>query len=208
MAVEAVVIWVLALALCEMAYAASIASLIGGAGVVVLGLCAWLVRLDLDLLATLLAATYGSVLVCLSLVQTHLEGFPGSSAAPGRGGVGAAGALALALALGGGHGSPQSGSLDGALFVDLVGSQGDWLEQVVGAFHVFFYKIAALEAILLNLFLLVALVASLALLGLLGEGAAGQGGPAVRGSSRVRLIRSFRRAVRRKTSSQVRTSRR
>jgi drug/metabolite transporter superfamily protein YnfA len=87
MALEAALLWILALALCELAYAASVASLLGGAGVTVLTLSAWLVRLDLDLLATLLAATYGSVFVCLSLVQTHLEGFPGTPAAPGRGGA-------------------------------------------------------------------------------------------------------------------------
>lgn len=186
------------------------ASLLGSAGVLVLAFSAWLVRLDLDLLATLLAATYGSVLVCLSLVQTHLEGFPGAAAAPRRGGGPALGGLGLGVLLGSGAaGAPgTAGGPEAALFVDLVGGQGDWLEQVIGAFHVFFYKIAALEAVLLNLFLLLALVASLALLGLLGEGGQGQGGPTMRGAARIRLIRSFRRAVRRKNSSQVRAAKR
>jgi hypothetical protein len=116
--------------------------------------------------------------------------------------------LALGLVFGAGHGAGGGRGLDGALLVDLVGGQGDWLEQVIAAFHVFFYKVAALEAVLLNLFLLLALVTSLSLLGLLGEGSVGQGGPAVRGAARVRLIRSFRRAVRRKASSQVRASKR
>lgn len=198
----------MALGLCELSYAASIASLLGGAGVIILTLCAWLVRLDLDLLATLLAATYGSVLVCLSLVQTHLEGFPGAPAAPTRAGSGALGALALALLLGAWRGGASGNALDGALFTDLAGGQGDWLEQAIGAFHVFFYKVMAFEALLLNLLLLLALVTSLSLLGLLGEGGPTPSGAGVRGASRIRLIRAFRRAVRRKNSSQVRATKR
>lgn len=211
MSFEAVLLWVLALALCELSYAASVASLLGGAGVVVLTLSAWLVRLDLDLLATLLAATYGSVLVCLSLVQTHLEGFPGSATAPGRGNGPLLSALGVVVWIGAGsvavrveNGAPVAIGL----FVDLVGGQGDWMEQVISAFHVFFYKIAAFEAVLLNVFLLLALLASLSLLNLLGEASSGQGGAVMRGAARVRLIRSFRRAVRRKNSSQVRASKR
>lgn len=184
------------------------ASLLGGAGVLVLTLSAWLVRLDLDLLAALLAATYGSVLVCLSLVQTHLEGYPGTASAPGRVGAPLLSALGLAALLAGAHGGGASGGPAGALFVDLVAGQGDWLEQVIGAFHMFFYKVAAFEAVLLNLFLLLALIASLSLLNLIGEAGLGRTAPALRGASRVRLVRSFRRQVRRKNSSQVRASKR
>lgn len=208
MTIEALIIWILALALCELAYAASVASLLGGAGVIILTLCAWLIRLDLDLLATLLAATYGSVLVCLSLVQTYLEGFPGTPAAPGRQRGALLSTMGLAAVLLSAPAGGGVGALDGALFVDLVAGQGDWLEQVISAFHLFFYKVAALEAVLLNLFLLLALVASLSLLNLLGEASPSRGGAAVRGASRVRLIRSFRRAVRRKNSSTVRASKR
>lgn len=208
MSIEALLLWLVALAFCELTYAASVTSVIGSAGVLVLALCAWLVRLDLDLLATLLAATYGSVFVCLSLVQTYLDGFPGSPAAPARGRgplLGAAGLLAMALC---GPEGDIGAALDGALFVDLIGGEGDWLEQVIAVFHLFFYKTAAFEALLLNLFLLLALVASLSLLNVLGEAAPGVGGGAVRGASRVRLLRAFRRAVRRKNSSQVRASKR
>lgn len=189
-------------------HAASVASLLGGAGVLVLTLCGWLVRLDLDLLATLLAATYGSVLVCLSLVQTYLEGFPGSPAAPGRQRGALLSLLGAAVVMVAAPAGGTAAPLDGALFVDLVAGQGDWLEQVIGAFHLFFYKVAALEAVMLNLFLLLALIASLSLLNLLGEASPSRGGAAVRGASRVRLIRSFRRAVRRKNSSTMRASKR
>ena len=208
MSVEALIMWVLILALCELTYAASVASLLGGGGVTILALCGWLIRMDLDLLATLLAATYGSVFVCLSLVQTYLEGFPGTPSAPGRQRGGALSVLGLAMLL---LSAPEIGrhwALDGSLFVDLVAGEGDWAEQVINAFHFFFYKVAAFEALLLNLFLLLALLASLSLLNLLGEASPSRGGAALRGSSRVRLIRSFRRAVRRKNSSQVRASKR
>ena len=138
-----------------------------------------------------------------------MEGFPGAPAAPGRSRGAALSLLGAALLLASGEGSGGTPwALDGALFVDLVGGQGDWLEQVIGAFHMFFYKVAAFEAVLLNLFLLLALIASLSILNLLGEAGQGQGGPVMRGASRVRLIRSFRRAVRRRNSGSIRVSKR
>lgn len=82
MVAEGVFFWLLVLAFCELALSASTASMLGSGAVLILGSCAWLTRFDLDLLAFLLGATYSSVLVCLSLVQSNLEGYPGSAALP------------------------------------------------------------------------------------------------------------------------------
>lgn len=207
MLMEALFVWVMIFAACELATAPSVVSVYGGAGALILILCAWLVRSDLDLLAILIAATYGSVLVCLSLAQTHMDGFPGLAAqhparAPLLASLGAGALFALT------SGAVSANGPASALFVDLVGGQGDWLEQVIGAFHIFFYKACVLEAALLNIFLLLALVASLSIMGICGEAALGRQSAPANGASRVRLVRSFRRQVRRKNSSRPRAARR
>lgn len=136
-----------------------------------------------------------------------MEGYPGTPAQSGvRGGVLAA--LGAGMLIAGSSGALTTAGPAGALFVDLILGQGDWLEQVIGAFHVFFYKACAFEALLLNLFLLIALLASLAMLQMVGEGSFGRQSPSLLRSSRIRLVRSFRRQVRRKNASRVRASKR
>ena len=206
MSLDVVFFWLLVLALCELSLSTSTASLLGSGGVLILASCAWLTRFDLDLLAFLLAATYSSVLVCLSLVQSNLEGYPGTAALPSsRGSFFVSDALVVVA-----FGTVLVGSGGDVSFVnffnDLGQGEGDWLEQVVAAFHLFFYRTASFETVLLNLFLLLALIASLAIATSLGSGAGGLESPALRGVSRVRLVRAFRRQVRRKNSSQVRSA--
>jgi hypothetical protein len=206
MSLDVVFFWLLVLALCELSLSTSTASLLGSGGVLILASCAWLTRFDLDLLAFLLAATYSSVLVCLSLVQSNLEGYPGTAALPSsRGNFFVSDALVVVA-----FGTVFVGSEGDVSFVsffnDLGQGEGDWFEQVVAAFHLFFYRTASFEAVLLNLFLLLALIASLAVATSLGSGAGGLEGPALGGVSRVRLVRAFRRQVRRKNSSQIRSA--
>lgn len=146
------------------------------------------------------------MLVCLTLVQASLEGYPGLAFAPSaRTTFFLSDILALAVFAAVSYGSSGDVSFVN-FFVDLYQGQGDWLEQVVGAFHVFFYKTAVLEAVLLNLFLLLALVASLSILSTLGSMQGSREDPLVRGISRIRVVRSFRRQVRRKNSSQIRSA--
>lgn len=206
MSLDAVFFWLLILALCELSLSTSTASLLGSGGVLILASCAWLTRFDLDLLAFLLAATYSSVLVCLSLVQSNLEGYPGSAALPSsKTTFFISDALVFIV-----FGTVLLGSKADVAFVnffnDLPQGEGDWFEQVIGVFHLFFYRTAAFEAVLLNLFLLLALIASLAVITSLGSGAGGAESPSLRGVSRIRLVRSFRRQVRRKNSSQIRSA--
>lgn len=99
------------------------------------------------------------------------------------------------------------GSLPAFLLADLPQGEGDWLEEVIGAFHLFFYRTATLEAIFLNLFLLLALVTSLGLLHFAASSEAAPQGPSWGGMSRIRTVRAFRRQVRRKNASQIRPSR-
>lgn len=84
MSVDSVLFWLLTLSFCELALAASMGAALGSGAVILLVVCGWLARLDLDLLALLLAASYSSVLVCLSLVQTSLDGYPGAAHRPAR----------------------------------------------------------------------------------------------------------------------------
>ncbi len=208
MSVDALFFWVLILAFCELGLAGSMASMLGTGAVLILTLCAWLVRLDLDLLAFLVAATYSSVLVCLTLVQSNLEGHPGLAGVPNAGArVHTADAFAALMFGATFVGTFHQTTLFGAL-ADFYQGEGDWLEQVVGVFHLFFYRTATFEALLLNLFLLTALMGSLSLLSTLSAAAAGGQGLALRGAARVRLVRAFRRQVRRKNSSQIRASKR
>jgi hypothetical protein len=173
----------------------------------VLSSCAWLTRFDLDLLAFLLAATYSSVLVCLSLVQSNLEGYPGLSALPSSRPTLLVSDGLVFLAFSTTLVNSEGDAAFLGLFNDFGQGEGDWLEQVIGVFHLFFYRTATFEAVLLNLFLLLALVASLAVLTSLGSNFGGAAHAAVRGAYRVRLVRSFRRQIRRKNSSQVRSAR-
>ena len=170
--------------------------------------CAWLTRFDLDLLAFLLAATYSSVLVCLSLVQTNLESYPGSASLPStKATFFLSDGLVLAT-----FGAVAIGNKNDVsflnLFTDFSQGEGDWFEQVIGVFHLFFYRTAAFEAVLLNLFLLLALIASLSVATSLTSLPGGGESLALRGVSRIRLVRSFRRQARRKNSSQVRSAKR
>lgn len=198
--------WLLVLAFCELSLSSSTSSMLGSGGVLILASCAWLTRFDLDLLAFLLAATYSSVLVCLSLVQSNLEGYPGSAAAPSSRSTLFIGDLSILFLFGASLlGSRENPSFLN-LFTDLWQGDGDWVEQVIGVFHLFFYRTAAFEAVLLNLFLLLALIASLAIATCLASPYAGSDSQALKGSSRIRLVRSFRRQVRRKNASQVRSS--
>jgi hypothetical protein len=205
MALEGIFIWLVILAFCEISVAASMGSIIGGAGVLILTLCGWLVRLDLDLLAILLGATYGSVLVCLSLMQTNLEAYPGLSARPDRLGRTLSTDITLAAVfMSSAFINSEGGEMLVASLLDVVQGDGDPLEQVIGVFHLFFYKVAALEALLLNIFLLLALLACLSITSLISLGQGSRTSPTLNGMSRVRLVRSFRRQVRRKNSSQIR----
>lgn len=208
MSLDMVFFWLLVLALFELSLSASTASMLGSGGVLILSLCAWLVRFDLDLLAFLLAATYSSVLVCLSLVQSNLEGYPGSAALPSsRATFFVSDSFVFLVFFTTAVGSRGSAPFF-SLFTDLSQGEGDWLEQVIGVFHLFFYQVATFEALLLNLFLLLALVASLAVLTSLNALSGSTEGLAIRGGSRIRLVRSFRRQVRRKNSSQIRSAKR
>ena len=208
MSFECILFWLLILAFCELALATSAASILGAGGVLILTGCAWLVRLDLDLLAFLLAATYSSVLVCLSLVQTNMEGYPGLASLPSPRNLFFSGDLAVCLLAGGVFVGTQKDPAFIYFFSDLYQGDGDWFEQVIGAFHLFFYRTASFEALLLNIFLLLALVASLAILTNAGALSGGSESAALRGVSRIRLVRSFRRQVRRKNASQIRSSKR
>jgi len=206
MSLDTVFFWLLVLSFCELSLAMSTTSMIGSGGVLILASCAWLTRFDLDLLAFLIAATYSSVLVCLSLVQSNLEGYPGSSSLPSARSTLFVGDLFVLFLFG----VTALGSKEDPAFLliltDFPQGEGDWLEQVVGVFHLFFYKTAAFEALLLNLFLLLALIASLAVATTLSSLYGGGEGLALRGVSRIRLVRSFRRQVRRKNSSQIRSA--
>lgn len=204
MAIEGVFTWVLVLALCEVALATSVSSVVGGAGVIVITLCGWLTRLDLDLLAILLGATYGSVLVCLSLVQSSLESYPGLAAHPLRATKTLSADLSVTLVFGGLALASEGVAPFSTALTDLPQGEGDWVELVIGVFHIFFYKVAAFEAFLLNIFLLLALVASLAIMGLISIGPGSNPSHVAQGLSRIRLLRSFRRQVRRKNTSQLR----
>jgi len=182
--------------------------MLGAGGVLILTSCAWLVRLDLDLLAFLLAATYGSVLVCLTLIQTNLEGYPGVAALPAaRPAFFIADGLVLLLFGATFVGTKAEVPFLG-LFADFYQTEGDWFEQVIGVFHLFFYRTATFEALLLNLFLLIALIASLSILTSLNNAAGAAESSHLRGVSRIRVVRSFRRQVRRKNASQVRSAKR
>ena len=208
MTLDAIFFWLLILAFCELSLAASTASLLGSGGVLILASCAWLTRFDLDLLAFLLAATYSSVLVCLSLVQSNLEGYPGVSALPSSKTTFFVSDVFVFVVFG----TTLTGARGDVAFLNVFSDfgqgQGDWFEQVIGVFHLFFYRTATFEAVLLNLFLLLALVASLAVITGLCSGVGGAEGGALRGVSRIRLVRSFRRQVRRKNSSQIRPAKR
>lgn len=141
-------------------------------------------------------------------MQLNLEGYPGLSTTPNSRVLffGADAIVLLVLT-----GASLSGSADPMLantFTNLYQGDGDWLEQVIGAFHVFFYRTATFEAILLNLFLLLALIASLGLMGLLTTASGGLDHSALRQTSRIRLVRAFRRQIRRKNSSQIRSAKR
>jgi hypothetical protein len=207
MTFDIVFFWLLILAFCELSLSVSVAALIGSAGVLILVVCGWLIRMDLDLLAFLLAATYSSVLVCLSLVQTNLEGYPGLSAAPAQKNLFFFSDLPLLLVWGGvALGTSGRGPLQG--FADFYQGEGDWFEQVIAVFHLFFYRTATFEALLLNLFLLLALVASLSILSFISSSSGAQQAASLRGVSRIRLVRSFRRQVRRKNASQIRFAKR
>jgi hypothetical protein len=185
----------------------STASTLGSGGVLIIVSCGWLTRFDLDLLAFLLAATYSSVLVCLSLVQSNLEGYPGLASAPSSRATFLAGDFFVILLFGSSLVGSREEPLFLALVADLYQGEGDWLEQVIGAFHLFFYKTAIFEAVLLNLFLLLALISSLAIATNLNTSSGGDEGQTLKGASRIRLVRSFRRQVRKKNSSQIRPSR-
>lgn len=207
MTFDIIFFWLLVLAFCELSLAISVAALIGSAGVLILVACGWLVRMDLDLLAFLLAATYSSVLVCLSLVQTNLEGYPGLGATPSQKNLFFSSDLPLLLVFGGiALGTSKQGPLQS--FVDFYQGEGDWFEQVIAVFHLFFYRTATFEALLLNLFLLIALIASLSILSFVGSNSGAQQAASLRGVSRIRLVRSFRRQVRRKNASQIRFAKR
>jgi hypothetical protein len=195
------------LAFCELSMSVSTASTLGSGGVLIIVSCGWLTRFDLDLLAFLLAATYSSVLVCLSLVQSNLEGYPGLAAAPSSRATFLAGDFFVILLFGSSLVGSREAPLFLALVADLYQGEGDWFEQVIGAFHLFFYKTAIFEAVLLNLFLLLALISSLAIATNLNTSSGGDEGQALKGASRIRLVRSFRRQVRKKNSSQIRPSR-
>lgn len=207
MSLEAAFFWLLILGFCELALASSAGSVMGAAGVLILTVCGWLVRLDLDLLAILLGATYSSVLVCLSLVQTNLEGYPGLAGIPAAANKFWLGDLSLLLVASCVYIATTGAHQFGHLYVDLAQGEGDWFEQVIGVFHLFFYRTAAFEAVLLNLFLLLALVASLSLLQVVSLQSGSGQSAVVRSISRIRLVRSFRRQVRRKNASQVRAAR-
>lgn len=207
MSFDTALFWLLVLGFCELVLATSMGAVIGAAGVIILTICGWLARLDLDLLAIMLGATYSSVLVCLSLVQTNLEGYPGTAHAPAPVHWLWSSDLGLLLIAVCAYVGTSHGGLPGHLYTDLAQGEGDWLEQVIGVFHLFFYRTATFEALLLNLFLLLALVASLSLLGFVGVQSGAGRAAALRGVSRVRLVRSFRRQVRRKNASQVRSAR-
>lgn len=208
MGLDTLLFWLLILTFCELSLATSTAAMLGAGGVAILTSCAWLVRLDLDLLAFLLAATYSSVLVCLTLVQTNLEGYPGLASIPtARASFYVSDALVLLL-FGCTFVGTQSELTFIAFFADFYQSEGDWFEQVIGVFHLFFYRTATFEAILLNLFLLITLIASLSILHSLNASAGSTESLPLRGVSRIRLVRAFRRQVRRKNSSQIRSAKR
>lgn len=179
--------------------------MLGSGGVLILASCAWLTRFDLDLLAFLLAATYSSVLVCLSLVQSNLEGYPGSASLPSsKSGFffsDVIGPIVLGTVAINTAGEPGFSNF----FNDFAQAEADWFEQVIAVFHLFFYRTAAFEAVLLNLFLLLALIASLAIATSLSVTKSFES-PTLSGASRIRLVRSFRRQIRRKNSSQVRSA--
>ena len=206
MSLDVVFFWMLVLAFCELSLSASTASTLGSGGVLILVSCAWLTRFDLDLLAFLIGATYSSVLVCLSLVQSNLEGYPGLAAAPSSKATFLVGAFFVFFLFGATLVGSKQNPLFLHVFTDLYQGDGDWFEQVIGAFHLFFYKTAVFEAILLNLFLLLALICSLAIATNLSSSSGGDETQALKGASRIRLVRSFRRQVRRKNSSQIRPS--
>lgn len=208
MSLDSIFFWLLILAFCELSLATSTAAMLGAGGVLILTGCAWLVRLDLDLLAFLLAATYSSVLVCLTLVQTNLEGYPGLAALPAAQTRFYLADVFVLMLFGATFLGTKAEASFVSFFSDFHQTDGDWFEQVIGVFHLFFYRTATFEALLLNLFLLITLIASLSILNSLNGAAGAAESATLRGVSRIRLVRAFRRQVRRKNSSQIRSAKR
>jgi hypothetical protein len=73
----------------------------------------------------MLGATYSSVLVCLTLVQTNLEGYPGLAAAPQRIGGLWLGDLGVLLLVVSSYIGFSNCGLPGYLYIDLPQGEGD-----------------------------------------------------------------------------------
>lgn len=196
--------------LAEMVLAQSLLAIVGLGLVGVVFTCILCIMSGLELFGLAVLMTYSSVFLFLSIFAVYLGGAWSAGGRARWGGV-----LALALAAG-----------VAGFFVFALGAQSGWcglevvwedgyaaLNQVCTSamtlVHMFFTRVFVLEALLLNVYILLGLVVALLILGLVVTigGGLGRGlrlGHGLRQTRRLATPKSSRRSWRRRNSSIVR----